>query len=304
MTVSLQEAARALGGKVAGVNQILCPGPGHGPGDRSLSVRLAAEAPGGFVVHSFATDDPFACRDHVAARLGWPTRSGRAAEQPVRPQVSRPASDDAERGRRALELWHEARRPGGTPVEAYLARRGLTLPDADVAIRYHSSCPFAGSRTPAMVALVRDVASDRPVAVHRTALTADGRKGEVEGYDRRSLGPVRGGAIKLTPDEDVITCLGIAEGLETALSLQLLPEFRRSPVWSLISAGGIAAFPVLAGIEVLWIAVDHDPAGLAAAEACADRWEQAGREVYLVRPDVAGADINDVVARLQEMPHG
>jgi hypothetical protein len=60
--------ARLLGGEVSGV-QVLCPGPGHGPQDRSLSVKMAATN-GGFVVHSFSGDDPIVCRDHVRKLLG------------------------------------------------------------------------------------------------------------------------------------------------------------------------------------------------------------------------------------------
>jgi hypothetical protein len=152
-----------------------------------------------------------------------------------------------------------------------------------------------------MVALVRDVRTNRPLGIHRTAITHDGRNVEVNGKKRLALGPVKGGAIKLTPDEDVTTCLGIGEGIETTLSLRNLPEFGPSPVWSLLSAGGIEAFPILAGIETLWIAVDYDPAGRRAAMVCADRWRAAGREVFLVNPTAAGADLNDVV---REAAHG
>ena len=106
-----------------------------------------------------------------------------------------------------------------------------------------------------MVALVRDVVTDEPKAVHRTALTVDGQKAEVDGNERLALGPIRRGAVKLTPDESVTMCLGVAEGIETALSLQLIPEFGRSPVWSLINKGGLASLPVLPGIETLWIGV-------------------------------------------------
>jgi hypothetical protein len=145
-----------------------------------------------------------------------------------------------------------------------------------------------------MVSLIRDIVSNEPKAIHRTALSLDGRKVKVEGHDRLSLGPIGGGAIKLTPDADVTTCLGVGEGIESTLSLQLAPEFGSSPVWSLLSAGGVSTFPVLAGIECLWIAVDHDPAGLKAAEACAERWRQANREVYLVKPNAIGTDLNDI----------
>ena len=123
-----------------------------------------------------------------------------------------------------------------------------------------------------MVCLVRDIRTNEPKAIHRTALSLEGRKVVVAGSDRLSLGPVGGGAIKLTPDEEVDSCLGVGEGVETTLSLQLLREFGRTPIWSLISAGGVEHFPVLPGIESLWIAVDSGVTGADASHACAERW--------------------------------
>jgi len=206
------------------------------------------------------------------------------------------AEDDAERTERALALWQTARHPRGSPVETYLARRGLILPDdaAGEAIRYHSACPFAGKRVPTMLALVRDVMTDAPKAIHRTVLSLDGRKVEIDGKNRLALGPIAGGAVKLTPDADVTMAVGIGEGIETTLSLRLAPEFGPSPVWALLSAGGIEGFLVLAGIESLWIAVDHDPAGIRAARTCAGRWQAAGREVFLITPSAPDADLNDI----------
>jgi RecA-family ATPase len=67
----LKTAARLLGGEING-DQILAPGPGHSTADRSLSVRIDRNAPHGFVVHSFAGDDPIACRDHVREKLKLP----------------------------------------------------------------------------------------------------------------------------------------------------------------------------------------------------------------------------------------
>jgi RecA-family ATPase len=61
--------ARALGGDVNS-GQVLAPGPGHSATDRSLSVKIDPAAPDGFVVHSFAGDDPIACRDHVRQKAG------------------------------------------------------------------------------------------------------------------------------------------------------------------------------------------------------------------------------------------
>jgi hypothetical protein len=61
--------ARQLGGDVSGT-QVLAPGPGHSAADRSLSIKLDARAPDGFVVHSFAGDDPIKCKDYVREKLG------------------------------------------------------------------------------------------------------------------------------------------------------------------------------------------------------------------------------------------
>ena len=101
---------------------------------------------------------------------------------------------------------------------------------------------------------------------------------------------------KLTADADVSLALGIGEGVETTLSLRLIPEFgATTPVWSLLNAGGIAAFPVLGGVEALWIAVDHDPAGVQAAGTCAARWRDAGHEAFLVKPNAERTDLNDLL---------
>ena len=291
---NLSAIARALGGEVHG-RQVLAPGLGHSCRDRSLAIRLDPRAPGGLLVHSFAGDDPLVAKDHVRAVLGL--RSGTLPHLPeTKAAQSEPPSDDAERTARAVALWREARDPRGSVVESYLRRRGLNLPDeaAGEAIRFHPACPFAGGHARAMICLVRDVVTDKPQAIHRTALSGDGLKVKVRGADRLSLGPIAGGAIKLTPDADVTTCLGIAEGVETALSLRRVPEFGASPVWSLISEAGVRRFPALSGIECLWLAVDHDPAGIKAARTVADRWQAAGAEAFLITPFAPRADLNDI----------
>jgi 5S rRNA maturation endonuclease (ribonuclease M5) len=68
---SIERVAELLDGEVSG-GQVLCPGPGHSAGDRSLSVLPDVNAPDGFVVHSFADDDPLLCRDFVRTKLGLP----------------------------------------------------------------------------------------------------------------------------------------------------------------------------------------------------------------------------------------
>ncbi|CAO4184146.1 Virulence-associated protein E [Methylorubrum extorquens] len=303
--MDLRNAALLLGGEVSGQG-IVCPGLGHSSRDRSLSVMFSPSAPSGFIVFSHAGDDPLVAKDYVRDRLSLERAESKQMMGRVAKFATHAERDGGVRqggeGCRALRLWAKACDPTDSPVQAYLQQRGLSLPgEAGEVLRYHPDCPFAGTRTPAMIALVRNIRTDAPQAIHRTALSLDGCKVTVAGKERAALGPIAGGAVKLTTDAGVTTCLGIGEGIESTLSLRYLPEFGVSPVWSVLNEGGVSAFPVLSGIECLWIAVDHDSAGITAAERCAHRWRHAGREVFLVKAVRAKADLNDVV---QEVRHG
>jgi Toprim domain len=194
-------------------------------------------------------------------------------------------------GRLALEIWNAGRDVGGTPAARYLTRRKLVLPEgvSKRAIRFHPTCPFGHDRQPAMIGLFRDIESNEPRAIHRTALTPDGDK-----IGRKMLGRKSGAAIKLTADEDVTTSIAIGEGIETTLGGMLLGFV---PAWALGDAGGIASFPVLSGVETLTIFVDCDVSGT--GQRCAiegsRRWTTAGRQVFRVVPIKKGADLADII---------
>jgi Protein of unknown function (DUF3631) len=68
---SIEKIAAMLGGRVSG-GEALVPGPGHSVEDRSLSIKPDRGAPDGFLLHSFAGDDPIACREYVRGKLGLP----------------------------------------------------------------------------------------------------------------------------------------------------------------------------------------------------------------------------------------
>jgi putative DNA primase/helicase len=238
------------------------------------------------IVHPFSPTDSWQdCRDYVSARLAT-MGIHLARSSPILGMVNKEALP---RSDYAMRIWDETVEPVGTLVARYLEGRKLVLPDCADALRFHPSCPFGPkTRVPCMVALYRDICTNQPCAIHRTALTADGQK-----IDRKVLGPKRGCAIKLTPDEDVTTGLTIAEGIETALAGMALGF---QPTWALGDAAGIKNFPVLSGIECLTILVDQDATGRAAAMECSRRWTVAGREVFRVVPNSDGADIADVVS--------
>jgi putative DNA primase/helicase len=289
VTISPKAAAQVLGGEFRN-GQVLCPGPGHSPGDRSLSVRFYAG--GGYVVHSFAGDDPMACRDHVNRLLGLP--GGQPTEcQAPKARVTPASNAGMDRFRKielARSIYDDSLPTPETPVDRYLVGRCLSAPSV---LRFHPECPIGERRRPAMVSQMVGIHTNRFLGVHRTPIDADGnRAGE-----KMMLGQASGAVVKLSADEEVTTVLGVGEGIETSLSLPMLHEAFGIPTWAVLSASALAEFPVLAGIEVLWIAVDNDPseAGERAADRCADRWNAAGREVYLVKANIVKADLNDVI---------
>lgn len=280
-------AARALGGDVVGRNRVLCPGPGHSARDRSLSVTFT---PDGFTVFSHAGDDWRDCKDHVRERLGL--GDFKPTDRRPAPVAVTPSPEDHDRTQRAVAIWREARPIQETPAEVYLASRGVSYQDE--ALRWHPSCPFGkGERHGCMIGLVRNIVTNEPQAIHRTAIDANGRK-----IDRKAYGPIGGGAVKLTDDADVSKVIAIGEGIETALSIRELPDLSNMPVWSVLSANGITAFPVLPGIESVWIAADNDASGTgqSAARAAGERLHAAGIETIIIASTQAGADLNDRVA--------
>jgi hypothetical protein len=218
---------------------------------------------------------------------------------PAKDVKPRPKKIGAEPRRAADQFWwrtwKEAEHPRDTPVDKYLARRHLSLPPNCDCIRFHPRCRFGEDYTPCMVGLVRNIITNEPQAIHRTALDLSGNKVVIGGCDRMGLGPIGGGAVKFTADADVTIAVGIGEGLETTLSLQQIREWAGSPVWSVLNDAGVADFPVLAGIETLVVAVDHDDAGEKAALTVAERWRAAAREVLLFEAADPCDDLNDVV---------
>jgi hypothetical protein len=282
--LSLRDLARALGGEVCG-GQVRAPGPGHGPLDRSMSVRLSSAASDGFVVNSFASDDWRTCRDHVRERLGldrWKAPRRVTEDRRRSPALHLDEDSSEQKIARALSLWGEGVDPRGTLAEIYWRSRRLDL-DADVAgrvLRWHE-------RTGALIALFRNIETDEPQAVSRTFLDRERRK-----LGRKFLGPVGGAAIKLDADENVLGGLTIGEGVETC---QAARQLGLRPAWALGSAVAVAAFPVLSGVECLTLLAENDEASRRAVEACARRWHDAGREVLIDRA-LLGKDLNDALA--------
>jgi putative DNA primase/helicase len=306
--------ARALGGEVSG-RRVLAPGPQHSPKDRSLCVSLAPAMPSGFLVHSFAGDDPIQCKDYVRGRLGLPAwQPGDEQDRRVhlsriknwdRTTVDTQASlrerteDDLLRIKRARALWNEGADPRGTMAVQYLMARALDLPDdlAGAVLRFHTRCPWRNEETgrteciPALLAAFRSIDDDDIIAVHRIRLDQPQRWPKA---DRRMLGLVHRAAVKL---DLVATTLIIGEGVETCMAARqcmATGDIERAPIWALGSVGAISFFPVLDGVRRLIILGESGEASAQAVRLCGQRWQRAGRRVQVLYSEI-GSDVNDAL---------
>lgn len=287
--MSLAVYAKALGGDVVGKGRIMCPGPYHGPNDRSLSVSFGSA---GFIVYSFAGDDWKECRDHVRAALGL---GGDA-------HFARPSAEDLEKVRQeeeqkairqeqfALECWKEALPIDGTIAEIYLRGRGITC-SLPATLRFHPDCRHPSTkRFPAMVAAVEGA---QRFAVHRTFVRADGH-GKVDiDPPKAMLGKTAGGAVRLTSSGSRLV---VAEGIETSLSLASGLVHGPLTIWASLSTSGMKGLVLPAQPGSLLIATDGEDAGRAAGNILAERAVALGWQVNLL-PAPEGRDWNDVLQK-------
>jgi DNA primase len=210
------------------------------------------------------------------------------------PQASSDGRDSADWTEAAAAIWRGAVPITGTPAEAYLRGRGLTL-DLPWTLRFARLRPPKGSgvaetsgvdRLPALVALVTDPGGTG-LGVQRTFLTDDGRKAAAaDGKVKYSLGRVRGGAIQLAP---AAAELMVTEGLEDGLTLS--QELGR-PVWA--AAGTSMLFNMAFPEETrsIVIGADDDLPGENAAQKAGQAFVASGRAVRIMRPTPPYKDFN------------
>jgi Toprim domain len=263
---ALRDYARRLGGDCAG-DQVLCPGPGHGPRDRSLSVRLSATAPDGFIAFSHAGDDWRECRDYVRDRLGWKRRGDR---NPLAPKAAKVGKGDPEYERRQHEkaawLWAQRQPLEGSIGEIYLRQaRGYAGPLPATLGFLKQQKPEHSPALIAAFALPQEsepcvLAAPKEVgAALLIALKPDGSgKADVE-HPKKTIGSPAGLPIAVAPVNDLLG-LAITEGLEDALSVA---EATGLGVWA---AGGASFMPKLAAavpsyVECVTIFAHADQAG-------------------------------------------
>ena len=270
----------------AGSHRLSCPHCGkESRRDRTMGVTIEHDGAG--VAHCFRCE-------HVETFRPDQGHRERMARTP-RPPAPPPAQKHLTLNEAARALWKSSLPiEPGTPAGRYLSARSCVQPPVASHLRWLPAHPhFTGHRGPCLIGLLTDAVTREARSLHFTWIQADGKKAPVE-PPRMYLGQhVRVGTVcRLWPDEAVTYGLAVGEGVESVLSL----AWAFTPAWACMDASGLAALPVLDGVESLLVACDRDMAGEKAATACAERWAAAGRDVLVTRQTVN--DMNDLVQQI------
>lgn len=189
----------------------------------------------------------------------------------------------------------------GNMVGQYLAGRGLrACPET---LWYHPAMPHTheGRDYPAMLAVISNRAGDA-VALHRTYLDA-GAKARIK--EPRMVTPnitgkdLIGKAIRLYPPEE--KCLGVAEGIETALACY---ELHGIPTWATTAANLLIGWepPEKHDLRKVYVFGDNDGSytGQSAAYQLAHKLKVRRRmEVEVLIPGEAGDWLDELGRRRQ-----
>jgi putative DNA primase/helicase len=195
---------------------------------------------------------------------------------------------------RARALYASALPAAGTPVEAYLRSRGITIPVPPV-LRWLRYCPHRnGNYYPAMVAPIVNLNGEQ-IGLHKTFLRADGSgKADLpKAEQRETCGPRKGGAVRLGQYQAGVLLVA-GEGLESTLAAMQLFDL---PGWAALCADGIETLELPGDAIDVAIAADHDAnmVGQRSALAAHGRWSGEGRRVRILLPPAVGEDFNDVL---------
>lgn len=273
------------------------PCPACGGKDR---FRFDNKGRGAFICNQCGAGDGFSLLGRV---YGWSFKDAHAEilrlegweDGESAPRIETPAQEPeiARPTRRVLSLLRESCAVEDCdPAMRYLASRSLWPLPAEHLLRAHPSVEYWHERQrvgryPALLTAVKDAVGET-VTAHVTYLTQDGEK--LSGFEpRKILSPMTGResccarVMRSQPE------LGIAEGIETALSAAKLSGIA---TWAALNSSLLAKFCPPPNVEQLVIFADRDVAGLEAATQLMQRLQ--GRVRLEIRTPQA-KDWNDVL---------
>ncbi len=256
-----------------GNHRVRCPACGRRDSDRSAGLKVTANSA---VLHCFR------CELVLTERGITRAHSVRLIAQEKRTTLSPWGK----------QLWDECQPISGVALD-YLRARRCFIPPEDGHLRWHPALKHpSGHVGPSLVGLITHIQTRKQLSLHRTWITPTSKASVYPPRMPLANHSIGGGCIRLWPDESVTSGLGIAEGIETALSL----AWAYTPVWATIDASHMRKLPVLEGIETLVVGCDQDEVGRHAARECGTRWATTGRDVLITRQEIN--DLNDLLRRV------
>lgn len=255
----------------------MCRCPAHDDRSPSLSIRIGDRA---LLFHCFAGCETVevmrALRRAGQTALGADTFVG--SGRPVLPATPNQV---------ARRLWEGSVPIADTLAAVYLDRRCITARSAELRFKPRAQLGSKPNATfhPALIAAIRD---DRGlVAVHRTFLDPKSGWKAAIADPKRMLGRPGTGVVRLAPAGPI---LGLAEGLETALSAMDILGF---PVWAVLGNERFGIVSIPAVVQRLIILRDPDKGGERASEL-AENQARKGLSIETLLPPGKGLDWNGV----------
>ena len=256
--------------------------------------RQCGPGDGFTLLMKFAGQDFATVRKRVLQAGGLADR-GREAPVINRPMASSPDPEPSQPTRRVLELWRTSCAVADCPdARNYLDSRGLWPLPPRCALRAHPSAEFWDDgrrvgRYPILLAPIRDL-DDHLASVHVTYLQ-HGQK--LQGHESRKILSTlygrTGAAVRLIPAGG--DTLGIAEGLETAMSAA---KIHQVPTWAALNTALLTKFEPPPETQRVVIYADNDAPGLLAAARLMERLQGRFR-VDITVPAAGFKDFNDEV---------
>lgn len=211
------------------------------------------------------------------------------------PRAAQPSidgKDAAEEHAEVVETWKAGQRLAMSNAAGLYLHKRLGFEVDCRALRFHPAIPFGDTRRAGMLSAYVDQNGELS-GMQRTFLTPDGQKAQMRN-PRLTMGKLPdGGAVRLVRLEPKHTALGIAEGVETALSVTALFGI---PCWAALNSGRLAVWEPPEGFKDIVIFGDNDANkdGQKAAYTLANRLEMKGIFTQVEIPPDVGTDWNDV----------
>jgi hypothetical protein len=190
-------------------------------------------------------------------------------------------------------LWDESVPIAGTPAEAYLRGRGISLLPSPEVLRFHPAAqhPKLKRELPSLIARVTGGVEP---SHNFTWLSADGAgKAEIEKAEqRRTLGSSKGGAVRLAEPIDGKPLI-VGEGIETTATAM---EATGLPGWASLGTSGLGNIEWPGDVREVILLAENDENGAnqrALDKACPVLAEQ-GLKVRVAAPPAGFKDFNDL----------